>query len=159
VAGLIALACLGTACSPADQPVIAVEAAGGGVRLLVPHCRAQVVRSFSVFEDDEKSTRLRSWAISNNSWTKSISGVRVFKEPAGWDTYANTLDPLRSGIPYVATMDASVSGKGLKGRVPFSLDDITALEKGQVLVMDGRSGNKSVSRSDFLHGGGKESCG
>jgi len=156
---LLALAWLGTGCSPAPQAVIAVERESGGtLRLLTPDCPGMVIGDYSVIRDDEHDAELRNWAIHNTSWTQSLGSVRIFEVPKGWKAYADDLDPLAKGIPYMATMDASVSGKGLEGNVPFTLDQVGKLKSGEVLVSDGDKGSKAVSRADFLRDG-KKACG
>ncbi len=151
-AALLALASFGTGCTtPAPKGVLAVERVqDGGVRLLLAGCPGYVARDFSVFADTEDDAS-SDWSVHNGGQTGAVDGVQLFQPPPqGWTSTGGNLTALQKGVPYVATVNGTVGDRGLRGRVPFTSDDLSGLKNGEVLTWNGGNRNTTSNRDDFL---------
>jgi hypothetical protein len=150
----IALAFFGTGCTPAPKGVLAVERVqDGGIRLLLADCPGYVARDISVVADTDDDGELVDWSVHNSGWTGSVHDIRVFQDPPeGWRSTGGKLTALRKGVPYVANVDGSMGNRGLRGRVPFTVEDLAGLKSGEVLTWAGGDKNTKTDRDDFLHG-------
>ena len=153
---LTALAFFGAGCDtppPAPKGVLAVERGqDGGVRLLLGGCPGFAARDFSVLDDTEGGD-LVSWSVHNDGWTGV--GARRTGLPGstrGLAVHGRPLTALRKGVPYVANVNGSMGDRGLKGRVPFTVEDLEGLKSGEVLTWAGGDKNTKTSRDDFLRG-------
>ncbi|WP_433438426.1 hypothetical protein [Nonomuraea sp. CA-141351] len=151
---LTALAFFGTGCTPTHEGVLAVERVqDGGVRLLLAHCPGYVARDFSVIADTGDDGELAGWSVHNRSWTASAQDIRVFQDPPeGWLTTSGELTALRRGVLYIANVDGSIGDRGVRGQVPFTVEDLEGLKSGEVLTWDGGNKNTKTGRKDFLDG-------
>ncbi|MFC4591014.1 hypothetical protein [Sphaerisporangium corydalis] len=151
---LLALAFSGAGCTPAPKGVLAVERLeGGGARLLLAGCPGYLARDFSVIADTGDDGEAAAWSVHNGGWTAGVRDIRVFQDPPeGWVSTGGTLTELRKGVPYVAGVNGGVRNRGLNGRVPFTAEDLAALEPGEVLTWAGGEKNTTTARDVFLHG-------
>ncbi|MCC5575899.1 hypothetical protein IMZ11_09635 [Microtetraspora sp. AC03309] len=152
---LATLAFFGVACgTPAPKGILAVERAqDGGVRLLLADCPGYVAQDVSVIADTDDDSELVDWSVHNSGRTSSVRDIQVFQgPPEGWRTTGDTLTALREGVPYVANVNGNVGGRGLRGRVPFTVEDLKGLGSGEVLTWNGGDKNVKTDRDDFLHG-------
>lgn len=143
-----------TACTPEPKAILAVErSAAGAPRLLVAPCSGYRARSLSVFHDGN-SDHSNSWRLFSVGGSKSIDAVDFLVTPPGWEVDESTLPELRESEKYTAKIDGSIKGKGLDGRISFTLEDLQSLGDGEVLA--GAWDTRVVSRADFLKGGSKQ---
>ncbi|MBT1186682.1 hypothetical protein HET69_22430 [Streptomyces sp. CJ_13] len=143
-----------TACTPEPKAILAVERSTAGTpRLLVAPCSGYRATSLSVFRDGNSGDS-NSWRLASVDGGKSIDAFDFLVAPPGWEVSEATLPELRESEKYVAEIDGSIKGKGLYGRIPFTLEDLQSLGDGEVLA--GAWDTRVVSRADFLKGGSKQ---
>ncbi|MDP9845468.1 hypothetical protein [Streptosporangium lutulentum] len=154
VVASIALAFFGTGAHPCRKPSSPSNGVqDGGVRLLVADCPGYVARDFSVIADTGDDGEPVGWSVHNGGWTGSVHDIRVFQDPPeGWRSTGGELTALREGVPYVANVAGSAGNRGLRGRVPFAVEDLAGLKSGEVLTWAGGDKNTKTDRDDFLNG-------
>ncbi|GAA3370522.1 hypothetical protein GCM10020367_17480 [Streptomyces sannanensis] len=94
-----------SSCSPAPEPVVAVESLDGAtVRLLTMTCDEFIVERFSVHQNGNYKGPLRKWAVSRDFTGPDLKSVQVFREPEGWRTYGSGITRFERGATYVASV-------------------------------------------------------
>ncbi|MEU1226183.1 hypothetical protein [Streptomyces sp. NPDC005828] len=140
-----------SACSPAPENIIAVEAVGGSTaRLLTMTCSEFTADHFAVYQDDGPDDDLRNWAVTRAFTGPRVDSVQVFKQPDGWKTYRSKLTEFEKGSTYVATVDGGIGQRVVSGELSFGADQLRTLDKGEVLASDGDGGTVTTNRDDFL---------
>ncbi|MFE2582679.1 hypothetical protein [Streptomyces sp. NPDC059378] len=139
------------ACSPAPEPIVAVEPVGeGGVRILTMTCSEFSPDNFGVHREDGPD-ELQRWAVAPRGWNgPAPSAVEVFRVPEEWKTYESNIHDLQPDATYAADVDGSVDGQGVSGKVRFDLGRLAKLGKGEVLTENEDHETVTVSKKDFL---------
>lgn len=140
-----------SACSPAPENIIAVEAVNGSsARLLTMTCSEFAADQFGVYQDDGPDDDLRKWAVTRAFTGPRMDSVEVFKQPDGWKTYSSKLTGFHKGSTYVATVNGGIGGRAVSGELTFGADQLMDLAAGEVLTSDGDGGTVTMGRNDFL---------
>jgi hypothetical protein len=132
-----------SACSPADKEVLAVRAVDGRPVLLFAECAVFEMERISVFTIEP--TPAASWTIDREGGAE-VTSVTVFELPSGWTVDEQTLvafDPVAeySAAAYGTQRDAIP--------VHFTLNELTALGPGDVLVGEAAGKRKAVTETAF----------
>ncbi|MEU8115728.1 hypothetical protein [Micromonospora sp. NPDC048947] len=149
-----------TACSPAEQPIVALAVQDGrpvGV-LLTCYDRDANIRVFeNGHQDDPGKRSLIRWSIGGPPASEVVEVTLLGQPPEGWEV-ADTVDSpgtevdvellteFRAGVTY--TLDGSSRREALS--VDFTLADLPRIGPDQVLVPRGSNSTKVVSRETFL---------
>ncbi|MFD7878181.1 hypothetical protein ACFV5G_29480, partial [Streptomyces sp. NPDC059766] len=120
--GLLTLGLGVGACSPAPEPIVAVEAVGeGGVRILTMTCSEFSPDDFGVHREDGPD-ELQRWAVAPRGWNgPAPSAVEVFRVPEGWKTYESNIHDLQPDATYAAEGDGRGGRWGGAGTVRVGL--------------------------------------
>jgi hypothetical protein len=153
-----------TACTPPDEPVVALAVQDGQpVGVLVP-CDdgfAQLSVHVNYPEDDGTDRPLTTWGVSGHPTSEITEVTLLGQPPDGWKVEDATdftapglltvvdvepLTELRPGVTY------SITGHGMHDSIPvdFTLADLPRIGSDQVLAPGGRNSAKIVSRKTFL---------
>ncbi|MER5773560.1 hypothetical protein ABT144_04510 [Streptomyces sp. NPDC002039] len=138
------LACLVlVGCSPAPKPIVTVERSGeAAIRLLITPCPGYVPMQVFVSPD----AGVPHWSAFNDRGGTGPYEIELLKAPDGWSAGPSKLAKFESGITYEVNVMGGHGSRGVGGDVSFDLDQLAALEEGEVLASEG----KTVKREDFL---------
>lgn len=140
-----------SACSPAPENIIAVEAVNSSTaRLLTMTCSEFTADQFGVQQGDGPDNELRDWAVTRALTGPRVDSVQVFRQPDGWKTYGSKLSEFQKGSTYVATVDGGMGGKAVSGELAFGADRLRDLPAEEVPTSDGDGGTVTTGRDDFL---------
>jgi hypothetical protein len=168
---LLPLLVLVTACTPPDEPLVALAVKDGqpvGVLVTCDDSFAQL----SVFENDHQDEAgnrpLIRWRVSGAPAREVVEVALLGQPPQGWevadavdisateagiDVDVEPLTELRPGVTY------SVSGSSHRHAIPvdFTLADLPRIGPDEVLAPRGRDSTTVVSREAFLRKA-RDSC-
>ncbi|MEU5675138.1 hypothetical protein ABZ749_33460 [Micromonospora sp. NPDC047753] len=149
-----------TACSPAEEPIVALAVQDGqpiGVLVTCDDSDANI----RVFENDHQGEpgerTLIRWSIGGPPASEVVEVALLGQPPEGWevadavdspdsDVDVELLTEFRAGVTY--TLDGS-SRRDARS-VDFTLADLPRIGPDQVLVSHGSRSTKVVSRETFL---------
>jgi hypothetical protein len=136
-----------SACSPEPKAALAVERdQEGRYFLLTLLCEGQYSTSYSVV-GVSGSDDVDGWDISNFD-ANSLDRVEIFSAPDGWAVQQPSVHRLQAGHAYMAFAYFNI-GRPEGAELIFSMDDVSGLEEGDVLVKDG-SGVEVMNRDKFI---------
>ncbi|MFD6890209.1 hypothetical protein [Streptomyces sp. NPDC059957] len=146
---MITLAAAGLAgCSPAPEPLLAIErTATGDILLVIAPCSGYRALGLYVFSDSDTGPS-EVWSLSNKERIGSLGEVKFFTTPVGWEVNDTTLTELRDPGLYVAKIDGAMGTRSLNGRMAFTAEKINKLNAGEVLT--GTKGEKVMDREQFV---------
>lgn len=154
-----------TACSPPDEPVVALAVRDGQpVGVLVP-CGGSFGQ-LGVYENDDDqgdpaNQQLVKWGVHGEPTSEVVEATLLSQPPEGWevadavdltaaesgvDVDVEPLTELRPGVTY------TVSGSAGRDSIPvdFTLADLSRIGPDEVLAPRGRDATTVVSRKAFL---------
>ncbi|MEU7976012.1 hypothetical protein AB0B48_28645 [Micromonospora sp. NPDC049089] len=153
-----------TACSPAEQPIVALAVQDGrpvGV-LVTCYDRDANIRVFENGHEGEPGKRsLIRWSIGGPPASEVVEVTLLGQPPEGWEVDepvdvpgsepgaevdVELLTELRPGVTY--TLDGASRPEALS--VDFTLADLPRIGPDQVLAPDGHNSTKVIPRETFL---------
>ncbi|WP_181545499.1 hypothetical protein [Micromonospora saelicesensis] len=149
-----------TACSPAEQPIVALAFQDGRPVGVLVTCddRDANIRVFENDHQGEPGKRpLIRWRVGGPPASEVVEVALLGQPPEGWevadagDSPATEVDvellsEFRAGVTY--TLDGSSRSKALS--VDFTLADLPRIGPDQVLAPHGHNSTEVVSRETFL---------
>ncbi|MGC4831579.1 hypothetical protein [Micromonospora arida] len=161
---LLSLPLLLTACTPPDEPLVALAVQDGrpvGVLVTCDDDFAQLGLFENDHPDDASDRPLIRWSVNGTPATEVVEVTLLGQPPEGWkvadavdipaaeagiDVDVEPLTELRPGVTY------SVSGSSRRDAisVDFTLADLPRIGPDQVLAPRGHDSTAVVSRETFL---------
>ncbi|MFG1840529.1 hypothetical protein ACGFH8_19160 [Micromonospora sp. NPDC049175] len=151
-----------TACTPPDEPLVALAVQDGQPVGVLVTCGGSFPR-LSIYEnhpDDGTQHPLTRWAVSGPSTNDIVEVALLGQPPDGWEVDAATdfsdsglgtvvdVEPLTELRPEVTYSVGGRSGHNAIS-VDFTLADLPRIGPDQVLAPGGRNSTKIVSRKTF----------